>query len=119
MASYLSSFPTNLTTGFAARRLFKVLSSHEGTIHLQHPCLLRDSNPGQKLQQSVNNHYTRWVTIQMHVKSVEAECFHGGGCVVTWRVGCQLKYYSRNLIEAQSYEAHRQQPLHCFGARWQ
>ncbi|GFV85289.1 hypothetical protein TNCV_929191 [Trichonephila clavipes] len=43
----LSPPSTNLTRGLAARRLFRVLPCHEGSIHLQkHPCLLRDLNPG-------------------------------------------------------------------------
>ncbi|GFV61553.1 hypothetical protein TNCV_4543851 [Trichonephila clavipes] len=44
-ASNLSSPTTNLTRGFAARRIFKVPHAAKALHIYKHPCLLRDSNP--------------------------------------------------------------------------
>ncbi|GFW41175.1 hypothetical protein TNCV_842151 [Trichonephila clavipes] len=62
-ASHFSSPSTNLTRGFAARRLFRVPPCREGTIHLQTSM----SSPGFEPSPygtvvSVANHYTGWAT---------------------------------------------------------
>ncbi|GFV42041.1 hypothetical protein TNCV_1569081 [Trichonephila clavipes] len=58
---HLSSPSTNLTRGLVARRLLKVPPCRENTIHLQHPCLLRDSKPRPNSTAfSIANHYTGW-----------------------------------------------------------
>ncbi|GFV55143.1 uncharacterized protein TNCV_2623641 [Trichonephila clavipes] len=57
--------PTNLTSGLAARRLFKVPPCREGTIHLQTSMSstgFERSPNGTAV--SVANHYTGWATQQ-------------------------------------------------------
>ncbi|GFX83612.1 hypothetical protein TNCV_325611 [Trichonephila clavipes] len=58
-ASHLSSPSTNLTRGFVARRLFKVLPCREGTIHLRTSLFF----PG--LERRLNGTDTGWATL-MH-----------------------------------------------------
>ncbi|GFT01676.1 hypothetical protein TNCV_4205051 [Trichonephila clavipes] len=62
-AYHVSSPSTNLTRELAARRLFKIPSCREGTIHLQTSM----SSPGFETSPngtavSVANHYTGWAT---------------------------------------------------------
>ncbi|GFV49727.1 hypothetical protein TNCV_1792951 [Trichonephila clavipes] len=49
-ASHLSSSSTNLTGGLAAQLLFRAPPCRKALYIYKHPCLLRDSNPGQMTQ---------------------------------------------------------------------
>ncbi|GFS95111.1 hypothetical protein TNCV_2704661 [Trichonephila clavipes] len=66
-AFHLSSPSTNLTSGLAARRLFRVPPCCAGTIHLQTSMSSLEFEPrpyGTAV--SVANHYTGWATIEQN-----------------------------------------------------